>query len=50
VIVASGVQGITTPGTGAVGAIGEAGLGIELVLGGLAFGLVSELVRERRRA
>jgi len=50
VIVASGVQGITTPGTGAVGAIGEAGIGIELVLGGLAFGLVSELVRERRRA
>ncbi len=50
VIVASGVQGITTPGTGAAGGLGQMGLGIELLLGGLALGLTSELVRERRRA
>lgn len=49
VITASSVQGITTPGTGAAGSIGEAGLGIELLLGGLALGLTSELLRERRR-
>ena len=48
-IVASSVQGITTPGTGVAGTIGEAGLGIELLLGGLALGLTSELLRERRR-
>jgi hypothetical protein len=50
VIVASGVQGITTPGTGSALSIGQMGLGIELLLGGLALGLTSELVRERRRA
>ncbi|MGD0195713.1 MAG: hypothetical protein ABSC35_12720 [Candidatus Dormibacteria bacterium] len=51
-IIARGVQGITTsvPGTGAAGGIGEAGIGLELLLGGLALGLTSELVRERRRA
>lgn len=50
VITASGVQGITTPGTGSALSIGQMGLGIELLLGGLALGLTSELVRERRRA
>ncbi|MGA7988546.1 MAG: hypothetical protein WCB51_09135 [Candidatus Dormiibacterota bacterium] len=50
VIVASGVQGITTPGTGSAGALGQMGLGLELLLGGLALALTSELVRERRRA
>ncbi len=49
-ITASAVQGITTPGTGSAGAIGQVGLGIELLLGGLALGLTSELVRERRKA
>ena len=50
VIVSSGVQGITTPGTGSAESLGQIGLGIELLLGGLALGLTSELVRERRRA
>ena len=52
VLVASGVQGITTsvPGTGAGDSIGQIGLGAELLLFGIAFGLGAELVRERRRA
>ena len=50
VIIASSVQGITTPGTGSALSVGQIGLGIELLLGGLALGLTSELVRERRRA
>jgi hypothetical protein len=49
-IVASGVKGITTPGTGAADGIAQAGLGIGLVIGGITLALGSELVRERRRA
>jgi hypothetical protein len=44
-----GVQGITTPGTGLAGGITQVGIGIELLLGGLAFALGGELVRETRR-
>jgi hypothetical protein len=52
VIVDGGVQGITTsvPGTGSAESILEIGLGGELVLLGIAFGLGAELLRERRRA
>lgn len=46
---ASGVKGITTPGTGLSGGITQVGLGIELLLGGLALSLGGELVRETRR-
>jgi Bacterial Ig-like domain (group 3) len=51
VIVAGGVQGITTgvPGTGSAESLGEIGLGAELVLLGIALGLGAELLRERRR-
>jgi len=49
-ITASGVKGITTPGTGLAGGITQIGLGIELLLGGLAFFLGSELVKGTRRA
>ena len=48
-ITASGVQGITTPGTGAAGGITQVGIGIELLLGGLALGLGSELIRRNQR-
>jgi hypothetical protein len=44
-----GVQGITTPGTGLAGGITQVGIGIELLLGGLALALGGELVRETRR-
>ena len=44
-----GVQGITTPGTGVFGGIEQVGLGLELLLGGLALALGGELVRETRR-
>ncbi len=44
-----GVQGITTPGTGLAGGITQAGIGIELLLGGLGLALTGELVRETRR-
>jgi len=49
-IVASGVQGITTPGTGLDGSITQVGLGIELLLGGFALFLGGELVKRTRRA
>jgi len=49
VITASGVQGITTPGTGAAGGITQVGIGLELLLGGLALGLGSELIRRNQR-
>ena len=49
VITESGVQGITTPGTGAAGGITQAGIGLELLLGGLALGLGSELIRRNQR-
>jgi len=47
---ASGVQGITTPGTGLDGSITQVGLGIELLLGGLALFLGGELVKGKRKA
>jgi hypothetical protein len=46
---ASGVQGITTPGTGLSGGITQVGIGVELLLGGLALALGGELAREVRR-
>ena len=49
VITASGVQGITTPGTGSAGGVTQVGIGIELLLGGLALGLGSELIRRNQR-
>ena len=44
-LTASGVQGITTPGTGLAGSVTQIGLGIELLLGGLALFLGSELIK-----
>jgi hypothetical protein len=49
-LTASGVQGITTPGTGLAGSVTQIGLGIELLLGGLALFLGSELVKGTKRA
>jgi len=49
-VTASGVQGITTPGTGLAGSVTQIGLGIELLLGGLALFLGSELVKGTKRA
>ena len=49
-VTASGVQGITTPGTGLDGSITQIGLGIELLLGGLALFLGGEFVKGTRRA
>ena len=49
-LVASGVQAITTPGTGAASSITERGLGIGLLLGGLALFLGSEVVKRTRQA
>jgi hypothetical protein len=49
-LTASGVKGITTPGTGLDGSITQIGLGIELLLGGLALFLGSELVKGTKRA
>jgi hypothetical protein len=48
-IVTSGVKAITTPGTGVADGITQAGLGVELLLGGIALFLGCELIRERRR-
>jgi hypothetical protein len=49
-LTAGGVQGITTPGTGLAGSVNQIGLGIELLLGGLALFLGSELVKGTKRA
>jgi hypothetical protein len=49
-LTASGVQGITTPGTGLAGSVTQIGLGIELLLGGLALFLGSELIKGTKRA
>ncbi len=49
-LTAGGVQGITTPGTGLAGSVTQIGLGIELLLGGLALVLGSELVKGTKRA
>jgi hypothetical protein len=49
-LTASGVQAITTPGTGLAGSVNQIGLGIELLLGGLALFLGSELVKGTKRA
>lgn len=48
-ITASGVKGITTPGTGEFGALGQGELGLELILLGLALYLGSVLVRDTRK-
>jgi hypothetical protein len=49
-ITASGVKGITTPGTGLDSSITQVGLGIELLLGGLALFLGGELIKGTKRA
>ena len=49
-VTASGVKGITTPGTGLAGSIGQVGVGVELLLGGLALLLGGELVKRSRKA
>jgi hypothetical protein len=49
-VTASGVKGITTPGTGLDGSVTQIGVGIELLLGGLALFLGGELVKGTRRA
>jgi hypothetical protein len=49
-VTASSVKGITTPGTGLASSITQIGVGIELMLGGLALFLGSELVKRTRRA
>jgi hypothetical protein len=49
-VMASAVKGITTPGTGLASSITQIGLGIELVLGGLALFLGGELVKKTRKA
>jgi Bacterial Ig-like domain (group 3) len=49
-LTASGVKGITTPGTGLDGSITQVGLGLELLLGGLGLFLGGELVKRARKA
>ena len=49
-ITASGVQGITTPGTGRGGVHRPGRAGIELLLGGLALFLGGELIKRTRKA
>jgi hypothetical protein len=49
-VTASAVKGITTPGTGLAGSIGQVGVGIELLLGGLALLFGGELVKRTRKA
>jgi hypothetical protein len=48
-IIASGVKGITTPGTGVAGSMAEVELGIELLLGGVALLLGGGLIKRTRR-
>jgi hypothetical protein len=48
-ITASGVKGITTPGTGEFGALGQGELGLELLLIGFALYLGSALLRDTRK-
>ena len=48
-ITASGVKSVTTPGTGGALDINQIGWGVELLLGGLALFLGSELTRGRRK-
>lgn len=49
-IIASGVQAISTPGTGLGGSIAQVELGIGLLLGGLALFLGGELIKRPRKA
>lgn len=49
-VTASGVKGITTPGTGLADGLTQAGFGIELLLGGLALFLGGELIKGKRKA
>ena len=49
-LTASGVKGITTPGTGLDGSITQVGLGLELLLGGLGLFLGGELIKRTRKA
>jgi hypothetical protein len=49
-VVASAVKGITTPGTGGGVSFGQIGVGVELLLGGLALLLGGELVKRTRKA
>lgn len=49
-VTAGGVQGITTPGTGVAGSLGQIGVGVGLLVGGFAVFLSGELVKRTRKA